>query len=509
MADLPLTWNPELGLCRQEGPGHIKEVLDLEHVHVGSISSAYLCMRVQHRAITPEQLLVSLKSLRQMQVLDGGTHHGCLSSYYEEKGTADTNAAFFVGLSLQLLYQNETEWLGEEVRAAIREIVTDLSVWFEHELTSEEGNPRYPNKCLGDLVAGWLAVEVLGRPASDQLLITTHKWCAYWREQQWGWGEHMSDAYTMICLTELSAVLLYCPTLPEAVRTDFRGLFDELIELSDSFDWGSRVPTIRCYGFEETPRLYPFRDFINATPAGADEVKSGQAGLVTRSYAGAFGYWFHQAGWEIIAPPVCPVKPWMEIPCYGGSVARALVRPNIRIGAMSHYPIMDGVDHLSWGLSWQTFPAALWRPKGDWGFWRWTARSGDYVRAHPAIRKSDAYSGNGLTPHVKPPPIPRMNSTLSPEGKLTMERILPVPDAAQWDEVSDAFCLLDSDAQITAAGDRLTLRWPDTTIVVTWLGEGEPEWKPEAHGGNWEVRYDRAALEEQESLTHRWGLAFD
>ena len=96
-------------------------------------------------------------------------HHGCMSSYYEEKGTADTNAAFFTGLALMLLYQNETEWLGEEVRVAIREIVTDLCVWFEYELTSEEGNPRYPNKCLGDLVAGWMAVEVLGRPASDQV----------------------------------------------------------------------------------------------------------------------------------------------------------------------------------------------------------------------------------------------------------------------------------------------------------------------------------------------------
>jgi len=506
MADLPLTWNPELGLLRQEGPGHIKEVLDLKHVHVGSISSAYLCMRVQHRAITPEQVLVTLKSLRHMQVLDGGTHHGCMSSYYEEKGTADTNAAFFIGLSLQLLYQNESAWLGEEARSAIREIVTDLCVWFEHELTSEEGNPRYPNKCLGDLVAGWLAVEILDRPASDQLRKTTHEWCAYWRDQHWGWGEHMSDSYTMICLTELSAVLLYCPSLPEKVRADFKGLFDELIGLSDSYGWGSRVPTIRSYGFEETPRLYPFREYIVPTPAGADEVHSGQATLVTRSYAGVFGYWYHRAGWEEIAPPVQPVKPWMEIPCFGDSVARAVVKPQIRIGAMSHYPIMDGVDHFSWGLSWQTFPAALWRTAGDWGFWRWTARSGDWVRAHPAVRKSDAYSGNGLTKHMETPPIPRMTSTLTPEGKLTMKRIIPTPDAAQWDELSDSFCLLDSDAGITVEGAQLILRWPDATVVVKWLGDGLPEWKPEANGGNWIVSYGHASLADTEELTHRWEL---
>lgn len=509
MADLPLTWNPKLGLCRQDGPGHIKEVLDMNHVHVGSISMLYLCMRVQHRAITPQEVLVTLKSLRHMQVLDGGSHHGCMSSYYEEKGTADTNAAFFIGLSLQMLYLNETAWLGEEVRAAIRKIVTDLSVWFEHELTSEDGNPRYPNKCLGDLVAGWLAVEVLDRPASDQLYQTTQEWCAYWRDQHWGWGEHMSDAYTMICLTELSAVLLYCPSLPKAIRADFQSLFDELIELSDSFGWGARVPTIRCYGFEETPRLYPFRDSITATPAGADEVASGQAALVARSYVGVFGSWFYRAGWDKIVKSVQPVKPWMEIPCYGDSVARAMVKPQIRIGAMSHYPIMEGVDHFGWGLSWQTFPAALWRAAGDWGFWRWTTRRGDFVRAHPAIRKSDAFSGNGLSNQMEPPPIPRMTSKLTPEGKLTMERMLPIPDEADWDEVSDSFCLLDSDAKITAEEAQLTLRWPDAAVVVKWLGDGVPEWQPAANGGNWIVSYDRQKLADTEMLTHRWELTLN
>jgi len=148
----------------------------------------------------------------------------------------------------------------------------------------------------------------------------------------------------------------------------------------------------------------------------------------------------------------------------------------------------------------------LWRTAGDWGFWRWTARSGDWVRAHPAVRKSDAYSGNGLTKHMETPPIPRMTSTLTPEGKLTMKRIIPTPDAAQWDELSDSFCLLDSDAGITVEGAQLILRWPDATVVVKWLGDGLPEWKPEANGGNWIVSYGHASLADTEELTHRWEL---
>ncbi len=87
-----------------------------------------------------------------------------------------------------------------------------------------------------------------------------------------------------------------------------------------------------------------------------------------------------------------------------------------------------------------------------------------------------------------------------------MERCLPVPVEADWDEVTDGLVILDSDAEITAEGVRLTLRWSDATVVVTWLGDGEPVWKSEAKGGQWIVSYDRTALANGEKLTHNWEL---
>jgi len=99
-----------------------------------------------------------------------------------------------------------------------------------------------------------------------------------------------------------------------------------------------------------------------------------------------------------------------------------------------------------------------------------------------------------------------MTATLTPEGKMTMERTLPISEEAKWDEVSDAFCLLASDAEISAEGSHLTLRWPDCTILVIWRGEAPPVWKPEARGGNWVVSYDHASFAGRDSLTHRWEL---
>lgn len=500
MSDFKLSWNAELGLCRQEGPGHTVPVSKLDSVNNGVFTATRMGLLAQRGELETESALVSLRSLRAMQVTEPVERQGCLRWYWEEEQPVDTNASFFIGMALMLLYLAEKEKLDEQVRAAIREIVEDLAVWFDHEL--DAAHPMYPNKCLGDLVCNWLATEVLDLEPSGKLVRTTLEWCAYWRREHWGWGEHLSDGYSMVLLNELSAALLFCSKLPDDVRREFKGHFDELLEINDVYHGGPRVPTIRSYAFTETPKIYEFRSFVKPTVADVDLMNTS----VVEDQGKLFGSWFHQAGWWRIAPKLKPAKPWIEVPCRDDAVARAVVLPFIRIGAMSHYPIMEDVDHQDWGLSWQTFPAALWRPSGDWGFWRWTTCSEDCVRAHPAMSKASAYLGNALSTKIDPPPLPRMTSTLTPEGKMTMERTLPVPAVVGWDEVSDSFVIIDNDAEIIAEGSQLSLIWTDCAVVVKWLGDGTPKWKPEASGGNWVVRYDRVALEGIESLTHCWEL---
>jgi len=339
------------------------------------------------------------------------------------------------------------------------------------------------------------------------LLRTTKEWSDYWRRENWGWGEHMSDIYTMVLLTELSAVLLYCPRLPADLRRTFQSQFENLLAIEDAYSGGPRVPVIRSYAFTETPPVMPFRDFIKETSPEQDSGEGQHPAISVRTLAAVFGVWFHRAGWQEIAPKLKSVNPWVEIPCRDHAIARAMVRTNIRIGAMSHYPIMTGIEHPTWGLSWQTFPVAFWRPAGDWGFWRWLTREGERGRAHPALDKHSAYLGNALSTKLNPPPIPEFSSSLTSDGRLTMERILPIPAAAQWDEVGDAFDLLGSDANITVEGAQLRLHWSDCELVINWLGGGEPVWEPVNGGGRWVVRYDRAALAKIDKLTHRWELS--
>lgn len=495
-----LTWNEELGLCRQEGPGHTAPVAQMEHVHNGVYSATRLGLLAQRGELDTQVALATLRSFRAMQVQEQGDRQGCLRWYWEEEAPVDTNASFFIGMAMMMLYLAEEDNLDEPVKEAIREIVTDLAVWFGQELHIKD--PIYPNKYMGDLVCSWLAAEVLGRKPSDELLRKTREWCDYWRRENWGWGEHMSAVYSMVLLNELSAVLLFCRSMPEEERSDFRGLFENLMAINDAFGPGPRVPVIRSYAFTGSAEVLPYRDFVRSTPHESD--LKGLSAL--SNLGGLYGAWYHRHGWLEMAPEKKPSCEWVEVPCRDGATARAIIKPQIRVGAMSHYPIMEGVDHQTWGLSWQTFPAALWRPQGDWGFWRWATQAGDVKRAHPAFSKASAYLGNALSTKVTPPPIPRMTSMLTPEGKLTMERSLPVPAEAEWEEVCDSYVLLDSDAVVTPNAKQLELRWPESVVTITWLGEVDPIWEASERGGNWVVRYDRAALAGIDKLTHRWEL---
>jgi hypothetical protein len=180
---------------------------------------------------------------------------------------------------------------------------------------------------MGDLVCGWLGAAVRERTPSAQLVATTRAWCAYWRDQAWGWGEQLSDTYTMVLLTELSAVLLYCPVLPDDIRGEFKRAFDELLAIDDAFTGQPRVPAIRSYAFTTGPEPKPFRGFIQPRVPGADAAGITNPAVSVREQARTFGAWFHRAGWSRLDPSVQPARAWVDIPCFGGARALAVVRP--------------------------------------------------------------------------------------------------------------------------------------------------------------------------------------
>ena len=75
------TWNPDLGLCRQDSPGHTAAVAQLPAVHNGVITVTHLCLEAQEQRLEADTALRTLASLRAMQVLTPGDRHGCLKWY--------------------------------------------------------------------------------------------------------------------------------------------------------------------------------------------------------------------------------------------------------------------------------------------------------------------------------------------------------------------------------------------------------------------------------------------
>ena len=90
-----LSWNDELGLCRQAGPGHTAPVSRKDHVHNGVYSATRLGLLAQRGELDTQVALTTLRSFRAMQVQQKGNRQGCLRWYWEEEEPVDTNAAFF------------------------------------------------------------------------------------------------------------------------------------------------------------------------------------------------------------------------------------------------------------------------------------------------------------------------------------------------------------------------------------------------------------------------------
>lgn len=129
-------------------------------MHPGTNAAAQLVAAAVVERLDEVDAGAVLNALRQMQVTDGGSRHGCLKWYWEEPRPVDTNAAFFTGLNLIVLwlgFPDQLERLDADARGALEAILTDLSVWFDQTLAHP--SRYYPNKYMGDLVCRWLLLE--------------------------------------------------------------------------------------------------------------------------------------------------------------------------------------------------------------------------------------------------------------------------------------------------------------------------------------------------------------
>ncbi len=431
-----LAWNENLGLWGRDSAGHTLPVAQLPRVHSGVESAVLLHALLELTLLDESTFSAALSGLLNLQARSG-PRVGCFRWYAEEEEPTDTNAAFFIGLALQLLALEHPHRIPSALRPRLDEAFALLNRWFLAELERE--SPIYPNKYLGDLVCAWLGHELLDLPAPPSLHRDFARALDYWEAKHWGWGEHLSDVYAGVLLAEFSALLLFARRLPPATRAHALRLARGLLAIDDAFGAGPRVPQIRCYDFEQTPRRTPFRDQVGSWPANAGHAWA-ESRALRRYMLLPFGPMFARRGWSSLfpAPPAAaPDGRALEIPLAEGARASAWISPALRTGALSRWPLLAGAEHQRWGLSWQTFPAAYWRPDGEWGFLRCTTRHNQELRAHPALNKAKAYLSNALGPG-EPPPLMRTLARQQGPAWIALRSLDPCDT---WHAAHDGFWL--------------------------------------------------------------------
>jgi hypothetical protein len=497
-------WDADIGLWWRAGPGHTAGVGALDRVHPGPDAAARLFYAAEIGAWDPARAGQVLAALARMQEGSGGPRAGCLRWYWEEPAVHDTNAAFFTGLGLIPLRLRHRALLSPPALDRLDDLLRGLAGWFRRAV--DERSFCYPNRYLGDLVCAWLLAEIQGPRANDADLEATLLAAArYWRENGWGWGEHMSDAYAGVCLQELSLLLLLAERLPPAVRQTYEDLLHDLLRIEDQYGGLPRVPALRSYSFLASPPRLAYRARITAAGAGEPPALDNLAPLERL---------FHRLGWDRLAGPPAPAAADVRVPCFGGAAAVARLEPDCRLGSVTRFPVMPSAEAAEWGLAWQSFPVAFWRLAGDWGFLQWAADADGATRCHPAEDKRAGFLGNALTRAVNPPVVGRTYA-LQRGGDLLVLRLM-TPLVAEWTRVADRFRLVNGRARCAAAmlaGNRAELRleYPERTVNVQYLdlaGTGLPVLRPAAAGRqDFEVECAGVTLQARRNVVGLWAIS--
>jgi len=295
----------------------------------------------------------------------------------------------------------------------------------------------------------------------------------------------MSDIYSHVLLDQLVTLLLLGRSLPDGLRAQYRQLFEELIAIDDRFGAGPRVPAIRSYAFKRCGSRQPYRD----RPAGNSP----------RAYD----------GWDELLPPSLPVPREARVTCHGGAQAVARIYDDCRLGSISRYPLMQNTDQTTWGLCWQSFPVAFWRPRGDWGFLQFVTMQADRVRGHPAIDRAVAYHDNALSTDHDPPIIGHTECEHGGDT-LLVRRTFPAV-CPRWDKAIDRFLLLnlDATASVTKLSNGVVVTYAQRSLHVTVEGARGASIRLERSAADQlavNIEWSKQAMTKLDRLTSHWRI---
>ena len=455
-------WNSQACMW-QQAYGHTPPIRHLKKVHSSRKAATMILLAAETGQLDRIETTGILKKLDGMVFRDKSRFHGYIRWYMEEDLPSDPNSTFFAGLPLIITWKKHGSMLSEEQREITSGIFRDMYVWFKRE--SMERTWFYPNKSLGELTCAWMIWEICREiyPGMEsekgELLKLMEEAAFYWTENMWGWGEHMSDGYCKVCLTELSVLLLLGKSLPGKTKDSFRKLFDRLLEVEDMYEGGPRVPALRTYAFSSCPANENYRDTIKPLPG---EIDISKVDFVR-------GHTFYDLGWHQFAPPRKPAAVEARIECFNKAFAVARIEKDIRAGSVSRFPLMPSMDRINAGLSWQSMPVAVSRPGKTWMYLQWETEEEGRIRSHPATDVKEACFNYGLSGSINPPVTGRTYSIQEGNGILVL-RIMP-SSPALCARITDRLRVIGDPGEVEeplheGPWHQLLMRWEDREISV-------------------------------------------
>ncbi len=536
--DIMEGFDEEVGLWwfSDEGVGgHTSAVVNLPRSHCGTISFLRLLVALQTNKLNELNVKKILEGVKQTQLTEG-ENAGEFLWYLEEDHIEDEHATFFNGIAMCAIYGTYRDRFTSEELSLLEDMLKGTYQAFIKHI--KHHNRFYPNEYLGDLVCGWLIGEWFGFEGNDRKMIANEFTLLekLWFKKGWGWGEHLSDVYGCICLDELSLILLLAKDLPEPARKSLENLFAELMEIDDLFISGPRVPTIREYSFLQAPEGIDYRSLIKPVPPNATfrpqktsagsrlpsactpyQVITGEA-LPTADNSDLWlplGGVFYELGWHKIAPEKkhFPAGQY-KINCINGP-AYIYKADDIRIGVSSKFPLIEQAEHLTYGLSWQSFPVSIWTKNKDWISMQWETEENGIKLLNPA---DDKYKGrfNPSLTKMTNPPIYGKTFSAAKDDVFIIIRYIPTLTLS-WDKLIDRFRLIGGvrcvELPIGGTGsNQLVLDFPSRSLYLfsrSLFVDTTPILDTKSDNiRDWELRFDKESLESQRLILNLWAISF-
>lgn len=376
----------EHGFVRIFSQPHTRDIEALPSCLSGvETSNYYFLCRYFHEPVSGEELLTQLQKLQDIDA--ASSTYGCMRWYWEEPCIRDTNGAFFVLKPLAMAMQFCREQIPAREQEFICSMLHTARRWFCNEC--RHYGLFYSNKITSDgAMLAIIGVILQDRETIKEAERFWNIWLEYTYRYGWGWGENTSACYYSIIVEALDLALSAFSPSSEL----YQNIFDArsiLLRYRAFHDGMEFIPSIRSYNFEGNPKN-TYR--VDVCAESYEELKN-QNGSI--SYSNLAALILHRLS-PVYHPPT-QKETFRRERIFKDSYAVTYKGENIRLGTVSHFPVMPGCyQNDGWGLGWQSMPVSVLAVRHGVSFLRYASRCQGKLRTHPAYQKHEAYLSPSL-----------------------------------------------------------------------------------------------------------------